>query len=106
MVLSRQDGGEQVRDPHGPMAPGLCHKLAAPAAEEARRDYFDMDIDRHEIAPLADRIWHLRHQFTSYDAAFLALAEALDAPLHTCDAKLAAGGRRARVRLHGKHIMT
>ena len=39
----------------------------------------------------------LRHQFTSYDATYLALAEALEAPLYTCDAKLLSSGHRARV---------
>jgi predicted nucleic acid-binding protein len=37
----------------------------------------------------AARIWALRHNFTSYDASYVALAEALDAPLITCDAPLA-----------------
>ena len=74
-------------------------RLAAERREEARRDHFDFTIDRHEVAPLADRIWQLRHQYTSYDAACLALAEALDAPLYTCDAKLDAGGHDATIRL-------
>ncbi len=54
---------------------------------------------RHETAPLADRIWELRHQYTSYDAAYLALAEALDAPLYTRDSKPDSGGHHASVRL-------
>lgn len=77
----------------------LGGKLDLVTAEEARRDHFDFTIDRHEVAPLADRIWQLRHQYTSYDAAYLALAEALDAPLYTCDAKLDAGGHSATIRL-------
>ena len=44
---------------------------------QARQDYFGFSITRHETAPLAERIWDLRHQFTSYDATYLALAEAL-----------------------------
>ena len=74
-------------------------KLDAPTAEQARLDYFAFTITRHETAPLADRIWQLRHQFTSYDASYLALAEALQAPLYTCDAKLAAHGHNATVRI-------
>lgn len=75
----------------------LSAKLDPADAEGARADYVAFTINRYEVAPLADRIWQLRHQYTSYDAAYLALAEALDVPLFTCDAKLAAGGHRARV---------
>jgi len=71
--------------------------LAAHVAESALSDYWALTLRRHESAPLAERIWQLRHQFTSYDACYLALAEGLDAPLLTCDAKLAAGGHTARV---------
>ncbi len=77
----------------------LGGKLEPGPAEEARVDHFALSITRHEIHPLADRIWVLRHQYTSYDACYLALAEALDAPLYTCDAKLAGGGHEARVRI-------
>jgi predicted nucleic acid-binding protein len=42
----------------------------------------------HDI--FLDRIWELRNTMTAYDAAFVALAESLPAPLLTCDAKLAA----------------
>ncbi len=55
-------------------------------------------IDRYGHQPLLRRIWTLRDNLTAYDAAYVALAEALDAPLVTCDAKLAgAAGIRARV---------
>lgn len=77
----------------------LGGKLDPNTADEARRDHFAFTIDCHETAPLADRIWQLRHQHTSYGAAYLALAEALDAPLYTCDAKLEAGGHGATIRL-------
>ncbi len=77
----------------------LGGKLEPDAAEEARVDHFALPLTRYEIHPLADRIWLLRHQYTSYDACYLALAEALDAPLHTCDAKLAGAGHEAQVRV-------
>lgn len=77
----------------------LGHKLDAAGAEAARQDHFDLSITRHSTAPLAERIWQLRHRFTSYDASYLALAESLQAPLLTCDAKLIGGGHRADVRL-------
>lgn len=74
-------------------------KLDAPTADQARLDHFAFTITRHETEPLADRIWQLRHQFTSYDASYLALSEALQAPLYTCDAKLAARGHNAKVHI-------
>lgn len=75
----------------------LDGKLEAALAGEARRDHFAFVITRYETPPLADRVWQLRHQFTSYDATYLALAEALEAPLYTCDAKLLGSGHRARI---------
>ena len=55
---------------------------------------------RHAHAPFRGRIWALRHNLTAYDAAYVALAEALDAPLITTDARLArSSGHRARIEL-------
>lgn len=77
----------------------LGGKLEPGAAEEARRDHFALTITRHGFEPLADRVWQLRHQHTSYDSCYVALAEALGAPLYTCDAKLASACHDADVRL-------
>jgi predicted nucleic acid-binding protein len=77
----------------------LGHKLAPAVAEQARLDHFAFTITRHDLEPLAERIWQLRHQFTTYDASYIALAEALSAPLFTCDAKLATHGHAAEVRV-------
>ena len=77
----------------------LGGKLAPAAAELARHDLFAFTITRHDTQPLADRVWSLRHQFTSFDGCYLALAEALGVPLYTCDAKLAAAGHGADVRV-------
>lgn len=71
--------------------------LLLEAAESARRSYADLVITRYEAALLADRVWALRNQYTSYDAMYLALAEGLGAPLVTCDRKLDAGGHHAEV---------
>lgn len=68
-------------------------------AQQALDDYWSFTVIRHDMEPLVGRIWQLRHQVTSYDAAYVALAEALDAPLVTCDRKLATAGHRAQVLL-------
>lgn len=61
-------------------------------------DFQDLPIDRHDHTFLLSRIWQLRGNFTAYDAAYVALAEALDAPLVTCDDRLAAApGHGARI---------
>jgi predicted nucleic acid-binding protein len=46
------------------------------------------------------RIWELRNNLTAYDAAYVALAEALEKPLLTRDRRLAtAAGHRAQIEL-------
>jgi predicted nucleic acid-binding protein len=45
------------------------------------------------FAPFAERVWALRENLTSYDAWYVALAEALDCPLATLDRKLSRAGR-------------
>jgi predicted nucleic acid-binding protein len=47
-----------------------------------------LPMRRHPHAPLLMRIWSLRANLTAYDAAYVALAEALGAVLITCDARL------------------
>ncbi len=78
----------------------LGGKLSPDHAMQAQVDFFGLAVTRHLTEPLAPRIWGLRHQFTAYDASYLALAEALEAPLHTCDAKLHTPGHRATVVIH------
>lgn len=57
-------------------------------------------IERHAHADLAERIWELRDSMSAHDGAFVALAEILDAPLLTCDARLSRShGHRARIAL-------
>jgi predicted nucleic acid-binding protein len=52
-------------------------------------DLLSLDLQRHSHEGLLERAWSLRDNFTAYDAVYVALAEALDATLVTCDAKLA-----------------
>ncbi|HVL55775.1 MAG TPA: type II toxin-antitoxin system VapC family toxin [Burkholderiaceae bacterium] len=65
---------------------------------QALADLADFPITRYPHQPFLSRIWELRHNVTAYDAAYLALAEALAAPLVTRDSKLAsARGHQARI---------
>lgn len=59
-----------------------------------------LDVSLHDHRLLSARMWMLRENLTTYDAAYVALAELLDAPLLTSDARLAgAPGNAARIDL-------
>jgi predicted nucleic acid-binding protein len=60
------------------------------------RQLRDLPAERIEHTFFLERIWELRHNFTVYDAMYIALAETLEATLFTCDAKWK-GGHRAQV---------
>lgn len=65
------------------------------AVPAALRHLADFPLRRMPLAPLLQRIWELQDNITSYDAAYIALAERLDGPLITGDGKLvAASGAR------------
>jgi predicted nucleic acid-binding protein len=77
-------------------------ELGEADAAEACRMFGSMDISRFPAGGIAERIWTLRNNLTCYDAAYVALAEVLDAPLLTCDAKMAgAPGHDAMIRVFG-----
>lgn len=66
----------------------------------ALTDLVDLPLHRYPHDFLLPRVWDLRDNLTAYDAVYVALAEALDAPLLTRDRRLAAAsGHRARVEL-------
>jgi predicted nucleic acid-binding protein len=66
----------------------------------ALRALADLRVTRYSHVPFRSRIWELRENATPYDAAYVVLAEALNAPLVTVDAALAgATGHRAEVEL-------
>jgi predicted nucleic acid-binding protein len=68
--------------------PQYQHFLAALAA---------LPAERYSHLALIGRMWELRHNFTAYDAAYIALAEATKSVLYTCDRKLRSGHRASVV---------
>jgi predicted nucleic acid-binding protein len=67
-------------------------------AGEALQDLGDFPLTRYPHDLFLGRIWDLRENLTAYDAAYVALAEALSAPLLTRDARLRKStGHTARV---------
>jgi predicted nucleic acid-binding protein len=66
----------------------------------ALADLADFPIRWYPHDFLLARVWELRNKFTAYDAVYVALAEALDAPLLTRDRRLSAAARRhVRIKL-------
>jgi predicted nucleic acid-binding protein len=66
----------------------------------ALADLTDLPMHRYPHDFLLPRVWDLRDNLTAYDAVYVALAEALDAPLLTCDQRLAAAaGDHAKIEL-------
>jgi predicted nucleic acid-binding protein len=73
-------------------------EVSSGRAEEAIADLTDLDLHRHAHLDLLDRAWKLRDNISAYDAMYVALAEAIEAPIITCDSPLAkAPGHRARI---------
>ncbi len=84
----------------------VLRRYAASGAVPAERgamalaDLADFPVRRYAHDVLLPRIWELRANLTAYDAAYVALAEALDARLLTRDGRLArARGHHARIEL-------
>jgi predicted nucleic acid-binding protein len=67
-------------------------------AKTALGIFGELSIERFSHLPLRPRIWALRDNLTSYDGAYFALAEVLDAPLWTRDGKyMSVPGHAARI---------
>jgi predicted nucleic acid-binding protein len=72
--------------------------LATADAQRAIDDILDLQLIRYPHDVLLYRIWELRSSVTAYDASYIALAEFLDMPLFTCDARLSRShGHRAKI---------
>lgn len=73
-------------------------RVSAQRARTMLDRYQGLHITRHPMQPMQLRAHELRNNFTAYDAMYVALAEALELPLLTDDAKFAeAAGHRARI---------
>lgn len=75
--------------------------LSPERSAEALDDLKRIRVTRYPHAPLVERVWELRNNLSAYDASYVALAEALGAPLVTSDGPLArAPGYHAEVELY------
>ena len=75
----------------------LARLLSARRAAEAVGHYLLLPLRRHGHMGLLERVLSLRHNFSAYDASYVALAELLDAEIVTADAPLAQA-----IRAHSK----
>ena len=66
-------------------------KIDVATADKGREELAQLGVRRYVDAPLLRRAWELRDVCTTYDALYVALAEALDATFVTRDARLARG---------------
>jgi len=91
-------GGQTLHAPHllDVEAAQVIRRYAANGEIDAERgrlaldDLADFPLRQYPHNFLLPRIWSLRNNLTAYDAAYVALAEALDAPLVTRDRRWAA----------------
>jgi predicted nucleic acid-binding protein len=75
----------------------LSRQVTSAEANTAQDDLMRLHLESFPFEPFAERIWELRHAVTSYDAWYVAIAEALGLPLATLDARLStARGPRCR----------
>jgi predicted nucleic acid-binding protein len=66
----------------------LARDVSEDVASLAHGDLVQLPVQLFPYEPVAERIWELRGSLTAYDGWYVALAELLDAPLVTLDARL------------------
>ena len=67
----------------------LGRRASPERAALALGDLVAADVVLHDPTPMLPRVWELRENLTAYDATYVALAEVLQAPLVTADARIA-----------------
>lgn len=79
---------------------GFAGRISADVASLAHRNLVSLPVVLVPYEAVADRAWELRENVTVFDAAYVAVAEVIRAPLATLDRKLAAApGTRCEFRL-------
>ena len=66
----------------------LHRDISQETASMAHSDLTDLRVDLFPYHPFAARVWELRTTVTAYGAIYVAVAEALDAPLATVDGRV------------------
>ncbi len=66
----------------------LAGVISADQAAQAHSDLIDLAVEHWPYELLAPRAWQLRHNLTTYDASYVALAELLGATLVTLDLRI------------------
>ena len=80
-----------------------AQEITTPEANAAYEDFMQLDVELFSFQDFSDRVWELRHNVTSFDAWYVALAEALELPLATLDERLSkAKGPQCQFLLPGK----
>lgn len=74
---------------HALRAQVLRGAVGAQDAGQALAVWMRLGVERVAVAGLLGRVWELRNNLSAYDATYVAVAEALDLPLLTADARLA-----------------
>lgn len=65
-----------------------AEQITTAEANAAQDDLMQLNLQLFAFDPFAERVWELRHNVTSYDAWYVAVAEALKMPLATLDENL------------------
>lgn len=66
----------------------LAKQITTQEANAGHEDLMQLNLELYSFDPFAERVWALRHTVTSYDAWYVAVAEALRLPLATLDKRL------------------